>query len=84
LGFNGDFLSAAHHTTANQTKTKLVSDIHADLVGRRAHGIVHNMLLRAQQFLSSDDRNAGVLWKSQVHNIRHMPDENHCPAHPLL
>jgi len=84
LGFNGDFLGAPHHTTADQTKTELVSDIYADLVRRRAHGTVHNMLLRAQQFLSSDDRDAGVLWQSQVHNIHHMPDENHRPAHPLL
>jgi len=84
MGFNGDFLGAAHHTTTDQTKTELVSDIHADLVGRRAHGTVHNMLLCAQQFLSSDDRNACVLRQSQVHNIYHMPDEDHRPTHPLL
>jgi len=84
VGVDGDILGAAHHTAADQTKTELVSDIHADLVGRRAHRTVHHMLLRAQQFVSGDDRDAGVLWQPQVHNIRHMPDEDHRPTHPLL
>lgn len=55
MGFNGDILGAAYHTATDQTKTELVSDIYADLVGRRTHGSVHNMLLCAQQFVSSDD-----------------------------
>jgi len=55
MGFNGDILGAAHHTATDQTKAELVFDIHADLVGRRAHGSVHNMFLRAQQFMCGDD-----------------------------
>lgn len=84
MGFNGDIFGAAHHTTSDQTKTELVSYIHADLVGRCAHGTIHNMLLRAQQFVSGDDRDAGVLRQSQVHNICHMPDEDYRPTHTLL
>jgi len=84
MGFNGDILGAAHHTATDQTKTELVSDIHANLVGRRAYGSVHNMLLRSQQFVSGDDRDAGVLWQPKVHNICHMPDEDHRPINALL
>lgn len=34
--------------------------------------------------MPGDDRNARVLRQSQVHNIRHMPDENHRPTNALL
>lgn len=84
VGVDGDVPGAAHHTAADQTETELVPDIHADLAGRRAHCAVYNMFLRAQQLVSDDDRDAGVLRQPPVHNIRHLPDEDHRPADPVL
>lgn len=83
MGNDGDILGAAHHSATDQTKTELVSDIHADLVGRRDHRAVHNVLLREQQAMPGDQRAAWVLPQSQVHNIHHMPDEDRRPVHPL-
>lgn len=84
VGLDGDIPGAAHHTTADQTETELVPDIHADLDGRRAHRPVHHMLVRAQQLVPGDDRDARVLRQPPVHNIRHLPDENHLPADAVL
>lgn len=84
MGLDGDVPGAAHHTAADQTETELVSDFHADLAGRRAHRAVHNMFVRAQQLVPGDGRDAGVLRQPPVHNIRHLPDEDHRPADAVL
>lgn len=55
MGFDGDIPGAAHHTAADQTETKLVFDIHANLAGRRADRAVHNLFVRSQQLVSGDD-----------------------------
>jgi len=61
VGFNGYIPGVAHHTAPDQTEAKLVLDFYADLVGRCAHCAVHNMLVRAQQLMPGDDRDASVL-----------------------
>lgn len=83
MGVDGGISGSAHHTAADQTETELVHDIHANLDGRHAHRAFHNMLMCAQQFVPRNQRDARVLRQPAVHNIRHMPDEDHCPAYAV-
>jgi len=85
VGVDGDLPGVAHHTAANETETKLVPDLHADLDGRLADRVVHNVHVRAeQQPVHHGEGGAEILRHPPVYHIRRLPDEDRVAADAVL